>query len=124
MSMKAIRTLLLLTLPLLLSGGCMTDYCVKHANGTAGKKVLIESYRDHIIRNDGTNCLLERTYINGTTNHIRLHLITPDSGYEPKPAYYALLPLTVPADVVTFPFQFIYAYFHLPVCGASGAWSR
>lgn len=112
--MKTNRTLLLLALPLLFSG-CMTNYCVEHANGTAGEKVYINSYSDQIIRNDGTNCVIQRISPNGATNQIRLHLITLDTGYVPKPAYYALLPLTMAPDVVTFPFQLFYAFFHLPV---------
>ena len=35
------------------------------------------------------------------------NVVTGDSPTEPHPGYYALVPLTVPADVVTSPFQFI-----------------
>jgi len=30
-----------------------------------------------------------------------------------QPAYYVLMPLTVPADIVTFPFQAVYLYIAL-----------
>jgi hypothetical protein len=47
-----------------------------------------------------------------TTSAIRSHAEGED-GREPKPALKALYLLTVPIDVVTFPFQFIYIAYAL-----------
>ncbi len=110
--MKAIQTLLLLALPLLFSG-CMTRYCLTHANGTAGEKVYINDYTDKIIRNDGTNCVIQRISSKGATNELHLHLVTSDSGYVRKPAYYALVPLTLPPDILSFPWQVVFGLFPL-----------
>ena len=42
------------------------------------------------------------------------NVVTGHSPTEPHPGYYALLPLAVPADIATSPFQlFFYAYLHL-----------
>lgn len=32
----------------------------------------------------------------------------PDAQFEPQPAYYLLVPVVFPLDVITFPFQFVY----------------
>jgi hypothetical protein len=90
----------------------MSLSCVDRAQGIVGKKVSIKA-DDQIIRNDGNDCVIQRISPNGATNRIRLHLISPDAGYERKPAYYALVPLTIVPDVVTLPFQVFYFMYQL-----------
>jgi hypothetical protein len=109
--MKTIGTLTLITM-LFISNGCMTYSSVQRAQGRGGEWVEIKA-TDQIVRDDGTNCVIKRIGPNGGTNEMRLHLETPKAGttkagYVCKPAYYALLPLTIPADIATFPFQLIF----------------
>jgi hypothetical protein len=112
-----LRPLLLLALALL-TNGCMTHYCVEHAKARAGQKVTLNSDTDQIIRNDGTNCVLQRTAPNGATNRMSLHMVTSDTGYVRKPlrfAYYALVPFTIPADFIAFPFEAMFGYIFPPI---------
>lgn len=104
--MKAIGVLLMVAL-LFICNGCMTYSSVRIAQGRQGEWVQMKP-SDQIIRSDGTNCVLQRISPAGETNEVRLHLITPKAGYVRKPGYYALLPVTIPADIVTFPFQLIF----------------
>jgi hypothetical protein len=104
--MKTIGTLLFIVI-LFSSNGCMTYSSVQRARGHGGEWVEFSSC-DRIIQNDGTNCVVTRISPKGETNQMRLHLETPSAGYVCKPAYYALLPLTIPADIATFPFQLIF----------------
>ena len=69
---------------LLTLNGCMTNSAVDRAKGTSS-----------------------RGYPSGTgeTIHYQMHV-------QPHPAYYALLPLTIPADVATSPFQLGYYVWH------------
>jgi hypothetical protein len=76
--MKNIFTLLLITL-IGGSNGCMTYSSVQDAKGHPEKAMWIV----------GTHP-------------------SPNPDSKPQPAYYALLPLTVPADIATSPFQLIY----------------
>jgi len=108
--MKIIGTFLLFT-TLFFSNGCMTYSSVQRAQGHGGEWVEIKP-SDQIIRYDGTNCVIKRISPKGETNEMCLHLETPkdgtQAGYVCKPAYYALLPLTIPADIATSPFQVLY----------------
>jgi hypothetical protein len=109
--MKSIGTLLLVAL-IFFSNGCMTYSSVQRARGTGGEWVEMNS-SDRIIRRDpkdGTQCVIQRISQKGETNEMRLHLVTGDAsaGYVCKPGYYALLPLTVPADIATSPFQLMF----------------
>jgi|SRR5690348_3383791 len=75
----------LFLLALLVSlNGCMTNTAIEHATGTAS-----------------------RDYPSGSGEPIKY-----DLHYEPHPGYYGLLPLTVPADVATSPFQLGYYLWH------------
>jgi len=104
--MKIIGTLLLITL-LFLSNGCMTYSSVQRAQGNGGEFVEING-SDKIVDYDRTNCVIQRISPKGETNEMHLHLVTDHSGYVRKPGYYALLPLTVPADIATSPFQVLF----------------
>jgi|SRR5579859_2332059 len=64
--------------------GCMTNAAIEHATGTSS-----------------------RDYPSGSGESIHY-----DMHYQPHPAYYGLLPLTVPADVATSPIQFGYYLWH------------
>jgi hypothetical protein len=78
-SFKNIGVLLLLAL-LVSSAGCMTNAAINHATGTTS-----------------------RDFPSGTSEVIRY-----DMHSEPHPGYYLLLPFTVPADIITSPFQLGY----------------
>ena len=64
--------------------GCMTHSAVDRATGTSS-----------------------RSYPSGAGGEIHYQMHA-----QPHPAYYALLPLTVPADIVTSPFQLGYYVWH------------
>ena len=78
-SLKIIRGLFLLGLLASLDG-CMTNAAINHARGTSS-----------LGYNSGS----------GEVIHYKIHS-------QPHPVYYGLLPLTVPADIVTSPFQLGY----------------
>lgn len=63
------------------TNGCMTQSTIKYAKGHPDKAWINNNFN--------------RTYS------------APDPNAEPHPSYYALLPLAVPADIVTSPFQLI-----------------
>jgi len=105
--MKTIVGIFLLVAMLFSFNGCMTYSSVQRATGNGGEFVEIGG-RDQIVQYDGTNCVIKRISPKGETNEMRLHLVTDHSGYVYKPGYYALLPLTVPADIATLPFQLIF----------------
>jgi hypothetical protein len=75
--------------------------------GRQGETIKIKP-NDQIIRCDGKDCVIKRIGANGETNEIHLTLACPEGGYRYMPGYYALLPLTIPADIATFPFQLIF----------------
>jgi hypothetical protein len=75
-SSRIIGSLFLLAL-LVSSDGCMTNAAINHARGTSS-----------------------RDYRSGSDESIHY-----DIHSQPHPAYYALVPLTVPADIATSPFQ-------------------
>jgi hypothetical protein len=79
------RTLTSLLLIALIIGanGCMTQSAVKYGNGHPDK-----------------------AWIN---NKFDTAYLAPDPNTKPHPAYYALIPLSFPADVATSPFQLIVA---------------
>jgi hypothetical protein len=79
--MKIISTFLLAVLLVCLNG-CMTGTVVNHARGT---------WQGPFI--EGTKSVDQ----NGKTIQAQ----------KPNPAYYALVPLTVPFDIVTSPFQLV-----------------
>ncbi len=75
----------LFLLALLVSlNGCMTNAAIEHATGTSS-----------------------RDYPSGSGESIHY-----DMHYQPHPAYYGLLPLTVPADIATSPIQFGFYLWH------------
>jgi hypothetical protein len=89
--MRALISTMLVCLILLtlLSNGCMTQSSIKYAKGRPDEA--------------------------WTNNKFNSRFPEPaDPNVKPEPSYYALLPLTVPADIVTSPFQLIGAgYYHL-----------
>ena len=78
-SSRIIGSLFLLALLVSLNG-CMTNTAINHARGISS-----------------------RDYPSGSGESIHY-----DIHFQPHPAYYALVPLTVPADIATSPFQLGY----------------
>jgi hypothetical protein len=62
----------------------MTNSAIKHAEGISS-----------------------RSYPSGTGEDIDYEM-----HFQPRPAYYSMLPLTIPADIVTSPFQLGYYLLH------------
>ena len=112
--MKIIGNLLLLVL-MVSSMGCITGGTIQRGRGYTEEYVPV-SVGDATFTHDYTRYVIKRVYAPGETNVIRhvhapakLHLVTSDEtvafAYKPNPAYYLLVPLTVPADILTSPFQ-------------------
>lgn len=66
--------------------GCMTNSAVKHAQGISSHE-----------------------YYSGPGEVTQYEMHT-----QPRPAYYGLLPLTIPADIITSPIQLGYYLLHKP----------
>jgi len=75
---------LFLSVSLFTLNGCMTNNAINHAQGISS-----------------------RSFPSGTGEDIDYHM-----HFQPHPAYYGLVPLTIPADVVTSPFQLGYYLLH------------
>lgn len=107
--MKYIVTFLLAIL-LVASNGCITSVTVYHAKGYTRDRVEV-SKGDKLIPHNGRLYVLQHPE-GEESSQLKLPDNMPPNpqnyafyAYRPHPAYYALLPLTVPADTVTLPIQ-------------------
>jgi len=75
------------------SNGCMTYDTVEHAEGNPGQTFFPRG---------GSNNPADSYVSNGGRNVYGAYLVPTG---DPHPAYYLLLPLTIPADIITSPFQ-------------------
>jgi hypothetical protein len=109
--MKIIASLLLIAL-LVSSNGCMSTGAVQRAEGHTSEWVVVEK-TDKVVEHDGICTVTRENPPKGEKAEIRFIRYSEVAGgggyaYRPNPAYYALLPLTVPLDIVTGPFQLLY----------------
>ncbi len=95
-----------LTAVLMMSNGCMSATAIYNARGYTGEIVHV-SKGDKLFKHNGEQYAIQYPKGKETSN-----LSSPDIppgttvfAYKPRPAYYLLLPLTIPADVVTGPWQ-------------------
>lgn len=96
---------------LIFSNGCITYNTVHRAQGYTPERVVVKE-GDEVIKNDGVSFAIKRKDAKGENEEVRF---IPDSpaqpsmgfAYKPNGAYYALLLLTIPADIVTSPIQLI-----------------
>ncbi len=103
--MKNIVSLLFVAL-LLCSNGCIT-YCTVHrAQGYTSEWVQVKE-GDKTFSHKETTYVIQQKRPKEEDQKIDF---SRDGGfaYKPNGVYYVLLPLTVPADIVTAPFQFLW----------------
>jgi hypothetical protein len=98
-----------LTLLILGLDGCMTYSAVQRAEGHTSEWVMVEK-REQVIQHDGISTVIRQNPSTGEKTETRFIRASEVGGYAYKPnvAYYGFLPLTVPADIVTSPFQILY----------------
>ena len=126
--MRIIGSFILIAL-LVSSNGCITGGTVQRARGYTDNFIYVGdlvpvAIGDATFEHDYTTYVIQHVYAPGTTNVIRhvhapaeTHIVmvlpppNPDAkwyaiAYRPNAAFYLLVPLTVPVDIVTSPFQF------------------
>jgi hypothetical protein len=87
----------------------MTSGAVQRAQGHTSEWVMVEK-NETVVEHDGISTWIRENPPKGEKKEIRFIRASEVGGYAYKPnaAYYALLPLTVPLDIVTGPFQLLW----------------
>jgi hypothetical protein len=107
LSMKLTFGILLVLLAACLNG-CITSNVIERAKGHSTEWVDIEK-GDKIVETNGISTLTRVNPSTGGQTVIRLWEMRTYGGklYSPNAAYYCWLPLSIPADIVTSPFQLL-----------------
>lgn len=110
MKMKFVTTVLLTAL-LVSSAGCMTASMVKRAKGYTDERVQpLEG--DTVFLHGGFGYVIQQKHAEGKNAEkmppsMQYNSHPPYYAFKPCPAAYAFLPLTIPLDIATSPFQLI-----------------
>ena len=96
------RTLTSLGLVALLIGanGCLTQSAIQYARGRPGEAWVNDDFGNRALP-------LEPVDMAWTTNGFEFGGSPGNPPAKPQPTYYLLLPVSVPADIATLPFQII-----------------
>jgi hypothetical protein len=99
------RTLTSLWLVALLIGanGCLTQSAIEYAGGHPGQAWLNNDFGNSVL----PIAPLSPPGLIWTNNGLGFSYPPENPQAKPQPAYYLLLPLSVPADIATVPFQII-----------------
>ena len=89
----------------------MSTGAVQRAEGHTSEWVMVEK-TDKVVVHDGISTATRENPPKGEKAEVRFIRASEVGGYayRPNPAYYALLPLTVPLDIVTGPFQLLFLW--------------